>query len=183
MLETNIGKILIHEKELRRRIIELGREISADYKDKDLVLIVILNGAMIFYADLIREIIPFSQSIWVDSIAVSSYGMGTETSGTVKIKKDINIDINGRNVLLLEDIIDTGLTLKHIIEHLKKRKPASLRSCVLLNKVERREAEVNLEYIGFDIPDKFVVGYGLDCAEEYRNLPNIVALKPELYPS
>lgn len=183
MLETNIGKILIHEEEIRRRIVELGREISADYKDEDLVLIVILNGAMIFYADLIREITLSSQSIWVDSVAVSSYGMGTETSGTVKIKKDIDIDINGRNVLLLEDIIDTGLTLRHIIEHLKKRKPASLRNCVLLNKVERREVEVNLDYLGFGISNEFVVGYGLDCAGRYRNLCHIVALKPEFYPS
>jgi hypoxanthine phosphoribosyltransferase len=183
MLETNIGKILIHEKEIRRRIIELGREISADYKDEDLVLIVILNGAMIFYADLIREITLSSQSIWVDSIAVSSYGMGTETSGTVKIEKDINTDIRGRNVLLLEDIIDTGLTLKFIIKHLKEKKPASLRKCVLLNKAERREVEVDLDYIGFNIPDEFVVGYGLDCAEQHRNLRHIVALKPEFYPS
>lgn len=181
MLEMNIGKILIHEKRIKRRIVELGREISADYKDKDLVLIVILNGAMIFYADLIREITPSSQSIWVNSIAVSSYGMGTETSGTVKIKKDVDIDINGRNVLLLEDIIDTGLTLRYIIEHLKKRKPASLRNCVLLNKIERREVEVSLDYVGFDIPNEFVVGYGLDYAEQYRNLRHVVVLKPELY--
>jgi len=182
MLETNIGKILIHEEVLRKRIIELAKQISVDYKDKDLVLIVVLEGAMIFFADLVREITLPPQSVLVNSIAVSSYGMGTKTSGTVKIKKDIDTDIKGRNVLLLEDIIDTGLTLKFIIEYLKEKKPASLRNCVLLNKAERREVEVDLDYVGFKIPNEFVVGYGLDCAEKYRRLRHVVALKPELYP-
>ncbi|MCP6719375.1 MAG: hypoxanthine phosphoribosyltransferase [Patescibacteria group bacterium] len=178
-----IGKTLFTKEELRIRVAELGEEISAYYKDKDLVLIVVLNGAMIFFADLVRKIKLGLGSIRVNTIAVSSYETGTETSGMVKIKKDIDSNIKGRNVLLVEDIIDTGLTLSFIIEYLGKQEPASLRSCVLLNKVERREVKVDLDYVGFEISNEFVVGYGLDCAEEYRNLPDVVALKQELYPS
>ena len=179
MLSDDVGEILITEEELRAKIAELGKAISADYQGKDLLALCILRGAVIFLSDLSRQItIPHE----IDFMAVSSYGgTRTESSGVVRILMDLRTSIEGRNVLIVEDIVDSGLTLDYIIDNLKTRRPASLRTCALLNKQERREVDVPLDYVGFDIPDKFVVGYGLDYDEKYRNLPFIGVLKPELY--
>ena len=178
MLEDDVAEILITEEELQARVAELGKAISNDYRGKDLLLVCILRGAVVFLSDLMRHItIPHE----IDFMAVSSYGAATETSGIVRILKDLETSIEGRNVLIVEDIVDTGLTLNYIISNLKTRRPASLRTCVLLNKSERRLVDVPLDYVGFDIPNKFVVGYGLDYGEKYRNLPFIGVLKPELY--
>jgi len=178
VLEDDVAEILITEEELQARVAELGKAISDDYRGKDLLLVCILRGAVVFLSDLMRHItIPHE----IDFMAVSSYGAATETSGIVRILKDLETSIEGRNVLIVEDIVDTGLTLDYIISNLKTRRPASLRTCVLLNKSERRLVDVPLDYVGFDIPNKFVVGYGLDYGEKYRNLPFIGVLKPELY--
>jgi len=179
MLKDDVGEILITEEELQARVAELGKAISADYQGKDLLAVCILRGAAIFLSDLIRQItVPHE----MDFMAVSSYGgTRTESSGVVRILMDLKTSIEGRDVLIVEDIVDTGLTLNYIIANLKTRRPASLRACVLLNKYERRKVPVPLDYVGFDIPDKFVVGYGLDYDEKYRNLPFIGVLKPELY--
>jgi hypoxanthine phosphoribosyltransferase len=179
MLQDDVAEILITKEELQVRIAELGRAISADYQGRDLLMICILRGAVIFLSDLIRQITVPNE---IDFMAVSSYG-GTrvESSGVVRILMDLTTSIEGRDVLIVEDIVDTGLTLDYIIDNLKTRRPASLRICALLNKQERREVDVPLDYVGFDIPDKFVIGYGLDYDEKYRNLPFIGVLKPELY--
>jgi len=179
MLRDDVGEVLITEEELQAKIAELGEAISADYQGKDLLLVCILRGAVIFLSDLIRQItIPHE----IDFMAVSSYGgTRTESSGIVRIIMDLTTSIEGRDVLIVEDIVDTGLTLSYIIDNLQTRRPASLRTCVLLDKRERRKVDVPLDYVGFAIPDKFVVGYGLDYDEKYRNLPFVGVLKPELY--
>ncbi len=179
MLKDDVGEILITEEELRTRVAELGQEISADYQGKDLLMVCILRGAVIFLSDLIRQItIPHE----IDFMAVSSYGgTRTESSGIVRILMDLTTSIEGRDVLIVEDIVDTGLTLSYIIDNLQTRHPASLRVCVLLDKRERRQVDVPLDYVGFVIPDRFVVGYGLDYDERYRNLPFVGVLRPELY--
>jgi hypoxanthine phosphoribosyltransferase len=179
MLKDDVAEILIGEKELQARIAELGQAISSDYQGKDLLAVCILRGAVIFLSDLTRHItVPHE----IDFMAVSSYGgTRTESSGVVRIVMDLKTNIQGRDVLIVEDIVDSGLTLSYIISNLKTRRPASLRVCVLLNKQERREVDVPLDYVGFDIPDKFVIGYGLDYDEKYRNLSFIGVLKPELY--
>ena len=178
-MSDDMGEILITEEELQAKIAELGKAISADYAGKDLLALCILRGAVIFLSDLIRQLtIPHE----IDFMAVSSYGgTRTESSGVVRILMDVRTSIEGRNVLIVEDIVDSGLTLDYIVDNLKTRRPASLRTCALLNKHERREVDVPLDYVGFDIPDQFVVGYGLDYDEKYRNLPFIGVLKPELY--
>jgi len=178
MLE-DVAEVLITGEELQARIAEVGKAISADYRGKDLLAVCILRGAVVFLSDLIRQItVPHE----IDFMAVSSYGgIRTESSGVVRILMDLTTNIEGRDVLIVEDIVDSGLTLDYIISNLKTRRPASLRTCALLNKQERREVDVPLDYVGFDIPDKFVVGYGLDYNEKYRNLPCIGVLKPELY--
>lgn len=179
MLKEDVAEVLITEEELQARIAELGKAISADYQGRDLLAVCILRGAVIFLSDLIRQIaVPHE----IDFMAVSSYGgTSTESSGVVRILMDLTTSIEGRDVLIVEDIVDTGLTLDYIIDNLKTRRPASLRTCALLNKHERRKVDVRLDYVGFDIPNKFVVGYGLDYEEKYRNLPFIGVLKPELY--
>lgn len=179
MLKEDVAEVLITEEELQARIAELGKAISADYQGRDLLAVCILRGAVIFLSDLIRQIaVPHE----IDFMAVSSYGgNSTESSGVVRILMDLTTSIEGRDVLIVEDIVDTGLTLDYIIDNLKTRRPASLRTCALLNKHERRKVDVPLDYVGFDIPNKFVVGYGLDYEEKYRNLPFIGVLKPELY--
>jgi hypoxanthine phosphoribosyltransferase len=179
VLEEDVAEVLITEEELQARIADLGKAISADYRGKDLLAVCILRGAAIFLSDLTRQItIPHE----MDFMAVSSYGgTRTESSGVVRILMDLTTNIEGRDVLIVEDIVDSGLTLSYIIDNLKTRRPASLRTCALLNKQERREVDVPLDYVGFDIPDKFVIGYGLDYDEKYRNLPFIGVLKPELY--
>jgi hypoxanthine phosphoribosyltransferase len=178
-LEQNIAKILISRDALQARITELGKTISRDYANQDLLLVCVLKGGVLFLSDLMRAIqIPHS----IDFMAISSYG-GTriESSGVVRILMDLNASIQGRNVLIIEDIVDTGRTLTYIIQNLKTRNPASLKICTLLNKPSRREVPVDLAYVGFDVPNEFVVGYGLDYDELYRNLPFIGVLKPETY--
>jgi len=179
MLMDDVGEILITEEELQTKIAELGRAISTDYQGQDLLAVCILRGAVVFLSDLIRHItIPHE----MDFMAVSSYGgTRTKSTGVVRILMDLTTSIEGRDVLVVEDIVDSGLTLSYILSNLKTRRPASLRTCTLLNKQECREVEVPLDYVGFVIPDKFVIGYGLDYDEKYRNLPFIGVLKPELY--
>jgi len=173
-----ITEILISSDELQARIVELGAEISRDYEGQDLLLLAVLKGSVLFLSDLMRRIeIPHA----IDFMAISSYGAGMESSGAVRILKDLDAPIEGRNVLIVEDIIDTGRTLSYLKRLLTARQPRSLRICTLLNKPSRREVDVPVEYIGFDIPNKFVVGYGLDFAELYRNLPYIAVLAPECY--
>ncbi|AIQ70677.1 hypoxanthine phosphoribosyltransferase [Paenibacillus graminis] len=171
---TELQNVLVHKEALQQRVRELGTDISRDYAGKDLVLIGILKGAAVFMADLMREI---SFPVGIDFMAVSSYGTAATTSGAVIIKKDIDTDIRGRHVLLVEDLIDTGLTLKHLKEHFLNSGALSVRICTILNKPSRRLADVEVEYSGIEIPDEFVVGYGLDYAEQYRNLPEVWVVK------
>ena len=178
-LQNDIAKILIPTEQLQKRIAELGEAISRDYAGKDLLLVCILKGGVLFLTDLMRAI---RISHVIDFMAISSYGGArTESSGVVRIILDLNTSIEDRNVLIIEDIIDTGQTLAHIIDLLKTRNPQSLKICTLLNKPSRREVQVDVDYIGFDIPNEFVVGYGLDFDEKYRNLPFVGVLKPEKY--
>ncbi len=179
VLANDIAYILIDEVELQRRIQELGRAIEADHTAADdLLLICVLKGAYIFLADLSRALARPHQ---VDFMGVSSYGHDTKSSGAVQIIMDLKEDISGRHVLIVEDIIDSGRTLSYMRRNLLARAPASLRICSLLNKPSRREVEVEVDYVGFDIPDEFVVGYGLDYGQLYRNLPYIAVLKPEVF--
>jgi hypoxanthine phosphoribosyltransferase len=174
-----VGEILIEEDPLQARIAELGAEISREYEGRDLLLVGVLKGAVFFMADLMRELtIPCE----IDFMAISSYGAATDSSGVVRILKDLDTNIAGRDVLVVEDIIDSGLTLSYLMRSLKARKPASLEICALLTKPERREIEVPVKFVGFEIPNKFVIGYGLDFAERYRNLPYVAVLHPDLIP-
>jgi hypoxanthine phosphoribosyltransferase len=176
----DIAEVLIDEASIAQKVRELGARIAADYRDKDLVLISILKGALPFLADLMRQVqIPLS----LDFLEVSSYGNATETSGVVRILKDLAKPIEARDVLVVEDILDTGHTLSFVLDHLRSQRPASVRLCTLLDKPARRIVPITIDYRGFEIPDKFVVGYGLDYAEKYRNLPFIGVLKPEVYRS
>lgn len=176
MYDKHIEKVLITKEEIEKRTAELAAEISRDYKGKKLIMICVLTGAMVFFADLIRKIeIPLE----VDTIVASSYGTGMTTSGSVRISKDIKYDISGKSVILVEDIIDTGVTLKTLTQMLATRAPESLKVCSLLDKPSRRRVDFEGDYVGFKIPDEFVVGYGLDYAEQYRNLPEVCTLNPE----
>jgi hypoxanthine phosphoribosyltransferase len=178
-LERGVSEVLIDEDRLRARVVELGEEITADYAGRDLLLIGVLKGAVFFMADLMRTLgIPCE----IDFMAISSYGAQTDSSGVVRILKDLDINIEGRNVLVVEDIIDSGLTLSYLMRNLEAREPASLEVCALLTKPDRREIDVPVRYIGFEIPNRFVVGYGLDFAERYRNLPYVGVLSSELVP-
>jgi hypoxanthine phosphoribosyltransferase len=178
-LEDDVLKILIDETTLQRRVVELAQAIEDDYRGvDDLLLIAVLKGAFVFLADLSRAMRRPHQ---LDFMGISSYGAGTESSGAVRIVLDLKQDIAGRHVLIVEDIIDSGRTLDYMKRNIQARDPASLRICSLLNKLERREIDVHLDYLGFEIPDEFVVGYGLDFAELYRNLPYIAVLKPEVF--
>lgn len=171
-------KILLTEEAIRGRVKELGSKISRDYAGQEILVIGILKGAMIFLADLVRNI---TVSTKFDFMAVSSYGSSTKSSGVVRILRDLDHGIEGRHVLIVEDIIDTGLTLNYMVDNLKSRDPASLKICTLLDKPSRRAAPVEIHYNGFSIPDEFVVGYGLDCNECYRYLPYIMILSPKVY--
>ena len=163
-------RILIDEQKIENRVKEIGAQITADYNDKDLVVIGILKGAVLFMADLIKKInVPLS----IDFMAVSSYGKSTRSSGIVRILKDLDEEIEGKDVLIVEDIVDTGLTLKFLAENILSRNPKSLKVCCLLDKPSRRKVAVSVDYVGFEIPDEFVVGYGLDYAQKYRNIPFI----------
>lgn len=176
---NDIDRVLLSEEELSAIVKRLGAEITNDYKDKNLVLVSVLKGSVIFMADLMRAIkIPCT----IDFMSVSSYGSGTKTSGVVKIIKDLDIDVvEGADLLIVEDILDSGVTLEYLIKVLSARNPKSVKICTLLDKPERRKANVKADYAGTQIPDAFVVGYGLDFDEKYRNLPFIGALKPAVY--
>jgi hypoxanthine phosphoribosyltransferase len=178
-LERAVGEILIDAERLQTRIHELGEEITGDYAGRELLLVGVLKGAVFFMADLMRSIdVPCE----IDFMAISSYGASTDSSGVVRILKDLDINIEGRHVLVIEDIIDSGLTLSYLIRNLESREPASLAVCALLTKPERREIEVDVRYTGFEIPNRFVIGYGLDFAERYRNLPYVGVLHDHLMP-
>jgi hypoxanthine phosphoribosyltransferase len=178
-LEQGVHKVLIDEQTLRARVAEMGAKISSDYAGKDILLVGVLKGAVFFMADLMRHLsIPCE----VDFMAISSYGASTDSSGVVRILKDLDINIEGRHVLVVEDIIDSGLTLSYLMRTLEARAPASLQICALLTKPDRREIKVPVRYTGFEIPNEFVIGYGLDYAERYRNLPYVGVLDPEIIP-
>jgi hypoxanthine phosphoribosyltransferase len=169
-----IGEILVEADELKRRVAELGAEINRDYEGKDLVMIGVLKGAVLFLADLMRELeIPCE----IDFMAVSSYGSATDSSGVVRILKDLDSSIAGRDVLLVEDIVDSGLTLHYLLKNLKAREPRSLEVVALLTKPERRRIDLPIRYVGFEIPNRFAIGYGLDHGQRYRNLGYVAALK------
>jgi hypoxanthine phosphoribosyltransferase len=168
-----IGEVLVPPEELQRRIRELGAEISRDYAGRDLIMIGVLKGAVLFLADLMRELtVPCE----VDFMAVSSYGSATDSSGVVRILKDLDSSIEDRNVLIVEDIIDSGLTLQYLLRNLRARDPASLEVCSLLTKPDRRRVELPIRYVGFEIPNLYVIGYGLDYAQRYRNLDCVAVL-------
>ncbi|MEA2340530.1 MAG: hypoxanthine phosphoribosyltransferase [Solirubrobacteraceae bacterium] len=176
MRDPVIGEILVQPDDLKRRVRQLGEQISADYADKDLLLVGVLKGAVFFLADLMRQIdVPCE----VDFMAVASYGSATESSGVVRILKDLDRPIEGYHVLIVEDIVDSGLTLQYLLRNLGARNPASLEVCALLTKPDRRKVQLEPRYLGFEIPDKFAIGYGLDHAEQYRNLPYVAALSDE----
>ncbi len=177
-MEKGIKKVLITVDEINNKVKELGEQISKDYQNKDLLVVGILKGSVVFLSDLVRNI---SQPLLIDFMDVSSYGASTHTSGVVRILKDLETDLVGKDVLIVEDIVDTGLTLSYLKENLLSRNPASLKICSFLDKPERRKADIMPDYCGFEIPDEFVVGYGLDFAEKYRNLPYIAVLKEEMY--
>ncbi|WNC14977.1 hypoxanthine phosphoribosyltransferase [Brevibacillus brevis] len=177
-MNQDIEKILLSESEIAGKIQELGKTLAAEYQGKNPLVICVLKGAVVFMADLIRHMdIPCE----MDFMAVSSYGSGTESSGMVKILKDLDTSVQNRHVLVVEDIMDSGLTLSRLVELLRHREAASVKVVTLLNKPERRKVDISPDYSGFDIPDEFVVGFGLDYAEQYRNLPYIGVLKPEVY--
>jgi hypoxanthine phosphoribosyltransferase len=178
-LERGVSEILIDEESLKARIAELGTELSDHYAGQDLLLIGVLKGAVFFMADLMRKLtIPCE----VDFMAISSYGASTDSSGVVRILKDLDINIEGRDVLVVEDIIDSGLTLSYLMRNLESREPATLEVCALLTKPDRREMEVPVRYVGFEIPNRFVIGYGLDFGERYRNLPYVAVLSDDALP-
>ncbi len=177
-LLAHIEHKLISEEEIAARVTSLGAQISLDYQGLDLLLVGVLRGVAVFMGDLVRAVtVPME----VDFIAISSYGTSTRSSGVVRILKDLDENVTGRHVLVIEDIIDTGLTLSYLMRTLLERRPSSLEICTLLDKPARRLVDVPVKYSGFTIPDKFVVGYGLDYAQKYRNLPFIGVLKPEVY--
>ena len=174
MRDPQIGEILVQPDELKERVRALGRQVTADYEGRDLMLIGVLKGAVFFLADVMRAIdIPCE----VDFMAVASYGSATDSSGVVRILKDLDTSIQGRDVLIVEDIVDSGLTLQYLMRNLGARNPASLEVCALLTKPDRRKVDVPIRYVGFEIPDRFAIGYGLDHAERYRNLPYVAALQ------
>ena len=174
----DIERVLISEEELQKRIGELGQQLAKDYDGKDPIFVGVLKGVVNFFTDMVRATPIRCQ---YEFMAVSSYGGGTSTSGNVKMLKDVSCNIKGRHVVILEDIIDSGLTLKFVAEHLRSMEPASLKICTLLDKPERRKVDIFADYVGFTIPNEFVVGFGLDYQELYRNLPFIGVLKPEVY--
>lgn len=177
-MHNDVKKVLISKEELSEKVNFLGKCISEDYKDKNLLMIGVLKGSFIFMADIIRAV---SVPCQIDFMAVSSYGDGVKSSGVVKIIKDLTVKVEGCDVLLVEDILDTGLTLSYLMEFIRQRNPESIKICTLLDKPERRKSKVMPDYSGFSIPDEFVIGYGLDYNERYRNLPYIGVLKESVY--
>ncbi|HYI35081.1 MAG TPA: hypoxanthine phosphoribosyltransferase [Thermoleophilaceae bacterium] len=174
MKDPHIGEILVQQDELAHRVTALGEQISADYAGRSLLLVGVLKGAMFFLSDLMRQL---DVDCEVDFMAVASYGSSTDSSGVVRILKDLDAPIEGRDVLIIEDIVDSGLTLSYLLRTLRAREPASVEVCALLTKPERRKVETPIRYTGFEIPNRFVIGYGLDHAERYRNLPYVAALE------
>ena len=178
MIDADVEEVLLSGEQVQARVAELGAQLATDYADRDPVLVSVLKGSIIFLADLVRAMpIPLS----IDLMEVSSYGASTESSGQVRILKDLSTSIEGREVIVVEDIIDTGLTLNYLLRYLHDKGPASIRICCLLDKPARRLAEIEIDYRGFTIPDRFVIGYGLDYGERYRNLPYIGVLRPSVY--
>ena len=177
-MENDILNVLISEEELAKKVQEIGAQISKDYEGKNLMMVSVLKGSVVFMADLMRAVTVPGE---IDFMSVSSYGSGAKTSGVVKIIKDLDIELAGRDLLIVEDILDSGLTLSYIKKILMERGPRSIKICTLLDKPERRKADIFADYSGFEVPDEFVVGYGLDFAEKYRNLPYIGVLKPSVY--
>ena len=176
MNDSAIGEVLVTDEDLQRRVAELGAEISRDYAGRDLVMIGVLKGALLFIADLMRQLTVTCE---VDFMAVSSYGSSTDSSGVVRILKDLDAPIEGRDVLIVEDIIDSGLTLQYLLRNLRARSPGSLEVCALLTKPARRRVELPIRYVGFEIPNRYVIGYGLDYAQRYRNLSFVAALNEQ----
>lgn len=177
-MREDIKKVLFDEEQLSKKVRELGEQISKDYEGKDLLVVGVLKGSVVFAADLIKNI---DISCEIDFMAVSSYGNSTESSGVVRILKDLDHSIEGKHVLLVEDIVDSGITLTYLLKYLKARKAESIEIVSLLNKPERRTVDLEVKYIGFEVPNEFIVGYGIDYAEKYRNLPFIGVLKEEVY--
>ena len=177
-MHKDVKEVLFTAEELEKRVAELGTHITQEYQGKEVLVIGVLKGANVFLGDLIRQIdLPLE----IDFIAATSYGNSTESSGVVRLLKDLDYPIEDRHVVLVEDLIDTGLTLKYLAENLKARQPASFKICTLLDKPERRKVDIKVDYKGFDIPDEFIVGYGIDYSQKYRNLPYVATLKPEVY--
>jgi len=177
-LHDDVEEVLLTGEQIQARVGELGAQLGADYAGRDPVLVSVLKGSIVFLADLVRRMeIPLS----IDLMEVSSYGASTESSGQVRILKDLSMAIDGRDVIVVEDIIDTGLTLNYLLRYLHEKGPASIRICCLLDKPARRLADISIDYRGFSIPDRFVIGYGLDYDERYRNLPYIGVLRPSVY--
>jgi hypoxanthine phosphoribosyltransferase len=177
-MERDIKQIMLSEEVIRTRVKELGAQITKDYKNKDLILVGVLKGANVFMSDLMRTV---EMPIEIDFISVSSYGSSTESSGVVRILKDLDTLIEGKDVIIVEDIVDSGLTLNYLKSNFESRRPNSIKICSLLDKPERRKAEITIDYMGFSIPDEFIVGYGIDYAEGYRNLPYIASLREAVY--
>ena len=178
VFNEDLSSILYTEEQIARRVEELGEEISRDYDGKDIVLVGVLNGAVAFLADLMRRItVPLS----IDFVAISSYGSYTSTSGVVRIMKDLDESVESKHVLIVEDIVDTGLTLNYLVDSMRARNPASVKVVAMLSKPSRHKVKVTIDYLGLTVPDEFVVGYGLDYAQRYRNLSCIGILKPEIY--
>ncbi|HCW72930.1 MAG TPA: hypoxanthine phosphoribosyltransferase [Clostridiaceae bacterium] len=178
MIADDVKEILISREELAEKCRELGAKISEDFRGKELVLVGILKGSVVFMTDLMKEItIPCS----IEFMEVSSYGTGATSSGVVKINKDLDMDITGKHILIIEDIIDTGLTLSYLVEYLKTRKAEGIDIVCLLDKKERRTKDIPVTYVGYEVPDEFIIGYGIDYAEKYRNLPYVASLKDEVY--
>ncbi len=175
---NDLKEIILNEEEISQIVQELGEKISKDYEGKEIIVIGILKGAILFLSDLVRYIkVP----VTFDFMAVSSYGDSVNSSGAVRFLKDLDTSIENKHVLIVEDIVDTGLTFNYLLDNLRSRKPASLKTCTLLDKPSRRKIDVQVDYKGKEVPDEFLVGYGLDYAEKYRNLPYIAILKPEIY--
>ena len=178
MIKQDIEKVLISEEEIQQAVADLGKQLTEDYQDRFPLVICVLKGAMPFMSDLIKKMDTYLE---IDFMAVSSYGKNTVSSGEVKIIKDLDASVEGRDILIVEDIIDSGLTLSYLAELLRHRKANSVKIVTLLDKPSGRKIDIHADYVGFDVPDAFVVGYGLDYAERYRNLPYIGVLKPEVY--
>ena len=176
--DKDIKEVLCSEEQLRNKIQELGAAITADYAGKELLMVSILKGSVMVMADLMRAV---DLPLQIDFMNVSSYGVGTETKGSVKILKDLDVDIKGKDLLIVEDILDSGVTLHNLINLLRQREPKSVEICTLFSKPSRRQVEVDAKYVGYEIPDAFIVGYGLDYAEKYRNMPYVGILKEEVY--